>query len=219
MNVHLFGATSSPGCANYALQYLVKEYQHIYPMGWQFILRNFDVDDGLTSIDNVTNAIQLAQEAHEICAKGGLRLHKFMSDNKAVMQSIPSSECASKVKDLNLAFLDSLSEKTLGIQWNIETDCFRFSINLKNQPDTRRGVLATVAPLYNPFGLVAPFLLTGKKVLQEMCRKGSGRDDPLPDQLRPWGEQWKADLVNLEGIKIRCSYVPHGFGRIIKTVT
>lgn len=142
MNVHLFGATSSPGCANYALQHLATEHQHVYPLGSQFILQNFYVDDGLTSIDNVTNAIQLAQEACELCAKGGLCLHKSMSNSKVVMEGIPPSERASKVKDLNLAFLDSPLESTLGIQWSIENDCFSFSINLKNQPDTRRGVLS-----------------------------------------------------------------------------
>lgn len=113
MNVHLFGATCLPRCTNYALQHLVKEYKHIYPMGLQFILGNSYIDDGLTSNENVTNAIQLAQEARELCAKGCLHLHKFMSNNKAVKVSIPSSERASKFKDLNLAFLDSPSEKTL----------------------------------------------------------------------------------------------------------
>lgn len=40
MNVHLFGAASSSGCANYGLQHLAKELKHIYPLGSQFIMRN-----------------------------------------------------------------------------------------------------------------------------------------------------------------------------------
>lgn len=71
MNVHLFGAASSPGCANYGLQHLAKELKHIYPLGSQFIMRNFYVDDGITSVDKAESAIQLAQEARELCAKGG----------------------------------------------------------------------------------------------------------------------------------------------------
>lgn len=95
-----------------------------------------NVDDGITSVDKAESAIQLAQEARELCAKGGLHLHKFISNNKAVMESVPSSERATNVKDLNLTFNDSPPERTLGIQWNIETD----SLNIKDQPATHRGV-------------------------------------------------------------------------------
>ena len=94
MKVHLFGAVSSPGCANYGLKNLANENRLSHPVGSQFVARNFYVDDGVTSTDTVEKAIQLAQEAREICAKGGLRLHKFVSNNHAVLQSIPSSERA-----------------------------------------------------------------------------------------------------------------------------
>lgn len=86
MTVHLFAAASSPGCANYRLQHLANEYQHIYPFGSQFIMRDFYVDDGITSVENATASIHLAKEAREHCAKGGLRFqktcgHKFISNN------------------------------------------------------------------------------------------------------------------------------------------
>lgn len=103
MKVHLFGAVSSPGYANYGLKYLAKENSHSHPIGSQFMARDFYVDDGVTSTNTVEKAIQVAHEAREICAKGGLRLHKFVSNNHAVLQSLPSSECAvdTKTKDLS----------------------------------------------------------------------------------------------------------------------
>ena len=66
MKVHLFGAVSSPGCANYGLKYLAKEHSHSHPVGAQFVAKDFYVDDGITSADTVEKAIQLAQEAREI---------------------------------------------------------------------------------------------------------------------------------------------------------
>lgn len=71
--------------------------------------------------------------------------------------------------------------------------------------------------MYDLLGLVAPFLLIGKKFLQDMCISGTGWDDPLPDQLRPRWEQWKDDLVNLEKVSIKRCYSPPGFVKIIKT--
>lgn len=85
-------------------------------------------------------------------------------------------------------------ERALGIQWDIEYDCFGFSTNLKVEPATHRGILSTVASLYDPLGFVAPFLLKGKRVLQEMCRHGTGWDDPLLDVLQPWWENWRMTM-------------------------
>ncbi|XP_042073472.1 uncharacterized protein LOC121813652 [Haplochromis burtoni] len=46
MAVHLFGAVSSPGCANYGFKRLAKENSSKYPVAAQFITRDFYVDDG-----------------------------------------------------------------------------------------------------------------------------------------------------------------------------
>lgn len=116
MKVHLFGAASSPGCANYGLKYLATENRDLYPLGSQFILRDFYVDDGVTSVKSTEKAIQLAQEAREVCALGWLRLHKFVSNDRSVLESILPSERASEIKDLNLAFDDLPIERALGIQ-------------------------------------------------------------------------------------------------------
>ncbi|KAI4893045.1 hypothetical protein NFI96_006436 [Prochilodus magdalenae] len=178
MKVHLFGATSSPGCANYGMKHLASEHSDVYPLGASFVMKDFYVDDGLTSVDSTENAIKLAREAREICALGGLRLHKFVSNSKAVLESIPSSERAKDVKDFDLAFSDS--------------------------------------PLERALGFVAPVVLNGKRILQEMCRNGTGWDDPLTEELQPWWEHWKGDLINLQKIDISRSYVPASFGKIVR---
>ncbi|KAI2646573.1 6-phospho-beta-galactosidase [Labeo rohita] len=49
-----------------------------------------------------------------------------------------------------------------------------------------------------------------------MCRNGTSWDDPLPKELQPRWEHWKADLVNLERINIPHCYVPVNFGKVIK---
>lgn len=149
MKVHLFGAASSPGCANYGLKYLAKEHCHSHPAGSQFMEKDFYVDDGVTSTNTVKEAIQLAQEAREICSKGNLRLPKFISNSHTVLQSIPPSECAVNTNTEDLTFKDMPQERALSIQWNIEKDCFRFDNTLKVQRATRRGILSTVASIYD----------------------------------------------------------------------
>lgn len=65
-------------------------------------------------------------------------------------------------------------ERALGIYWNIKRDCFTFNITMKDQPPSRRGILSTVASIYDPLGFVAPYILSGKRILQEMCHHGTG---------------------------------------------
>ncbi|XP_026214228.1 uncharacterized protein LOC113160973 [Anabas testudineus] len=132
------------------------------------------------------------------------------------LEKIPLSEQVTEAKTLDLTFCDTRIERALGVLWHIESDTLRYHICLKNQPATRRTILSTVACLYDPLGFVAPFLLTGKRVLQEMCKNGTGWDDPLTSQLQPVWENWKSDIANLERIKIPRCYVPADFGHVVK---
>lgn len=51
MTVHLFGATSSPGCANYALKVSANDNEEeLGSAPANFIPREFYVDDGLKSV-------------------------------------------------------------------------------------------------------------------------------------------------------------------------
>lgn len=214
MKVHLFGASSSPGCVNYGLRHLAEGSRDQYPLGFDFVMNNFYVDDGVTSVQTTADAIQLAREARELCAIGGLRLHKFVSSDKAVLESIPPSERANDIREPDLSFDDSLVERTLGIQWNVERDCFQFGVCLKEQPVTRRGILSTIASLYDPLGFLAPFILRGKKILQEVCRQGIGWDDTLSFELQPRWECWKRDLSNLKKVILPRTYAPPEFGKV-----
>ena len=106
MKVHLFGAASFPGCANYGLKHLAKENESSHPLGASFIKRNFYVNDGVTSEPTEERAVQVIAEARAFCASGGLRLHKFVSNSRAVMQTIPITERATNIQSLNLSFKD-----------------------------------------------------------------------------------------------------------------
>ena len=99
MKVHIFGAVSSPGCANFGMKYLAKIQEKQFPLASSFVQRDFYVDDGLTSVETEHEAISLANSAQKLCANGGLRLHKFVSNNINVIDSIPDDDMFSfKIK-------------------------------------------------------------------------------------------------------------------------
>lgn len=213
MKVHLFGAASSPGCANFGLQHLASMGKGKFSQDTiKFIQRNFYVDDGLASVSSETEAIRLIEEARELCGTGKLHLHKFISNSREVLRTIPEEECAQSVRDLDLG--EPLMERVLGVQWCVSSDDFQFRITVKERAMTRRGVLATVASIYDPLGFVAPFILRGKQILQQLCQERAGWDEPLPENLRYQWEQWLQDLPNLSKARMARCYLPPTFENV-----
>lgn len=215
MAVHLFGAVSSPACATFALRQIATDHEELFGSeAANFIRDDFYVDDGLKSVPDTQIAIALARQSRELCAQGELRLHKFSSNRKEVLQSIPQEDRAVNLSKLDL-FSDELpSERVLGVHWDIAQDALSFQINLQEQPLTRRGILSTVSQVYDPIGMAAPVIFAGKHILQELCRENLQWDAPLPDEIFPRWEQWKSELHQLQALSVPRCYKPAEFGTI-----
>ena len=216
MTVHLFGATSSPGCANYALKASANDNEaELGSAPANFIRKEFYVDDGLKSVASVEEAVTLIKGAKEMCRRGGFNLHKFVSNSKDVIEPIPVTDRAEGIKNIDLDHEALPMERALGVQWCVENDSFQFRITLKDRPLTRRGILSTVSSIYDPLGLAAPLLLEGKKILQELCRGKTDWDDPVPESIRMMWQKWRKELHVLEQLSIPRCYKPANFGDII----
>jgi len=71
MTVHLFGAISSPACANLALKTTDDNETELGSELGQFLRRNVYVDDGLKSVSKPEDSITLIQRSQEMCRRGG----------------------------------------------------------------------------------------------------------------------------------------------------
>ncbi|KAK3744012.1 hypothetical protein QZH41_004822 [Actinostola sp. cb2023] len=172
MSVHLFGGASSPSCANYALKKTAEDNKDYFDHETvQTVKGNFYVDDCLRSIATEPEAVRLVSQLRELLSKGGFHLTKWISNSKEVIDSVPASERAASVKDLDF---DNavLTERALGVQWNVHVDTFSYKIASKEKPATRRGILSIVSSVYDPLGFVSPCILLAKIILQDLCSKG-----------------------------------------------
>ena len=199
--------------ANFALKRIASDHEEEFGHdSANFARDNFYVDDGLKSVPTVAEAIKLIKSTRKLFAKGGLHLHKFTSNSREVLETIPEDKRAKGLKNLDLHQNFLPMERALGFQWCVETNSFQFRITLQDKPLTRRGILSTVSSVYDPLGFLAPFIRTGKQISQQLCRVKADWDEPIPDQARVKWEKWRRELLDLEELKIPRCFVPNGFG-------
>ena len=198
MTVHLFGAVSSPSCVNFAMRRNAEDHQHEFsPEVISTVLKNFYVDDCLKSLPSSHEAIKHVCDLHNLMNKGGFNLTKWVSNDRLVLESIPVEDRAKGTKELDLTCDVLPVERALGVSWFVEADQFGFKVFIKDRPCTRRGILSAVSSLYDPLGMAAPFILPAKLLLQDLCRRGLGWDDEVPDLHL---NRWRAWVDNLPKI-------------------
>ena len=205
MQVHIFGAASSPCIANSTLRRTADDNAESFgPEVVSAVKGNFYVDDCLASTKDEASASRLASDLVDILHQGGFRLTKFMSSSKRVLSEIP---CQRRAKpELNLD-LDKLPiERALGVRWFVETDEIGFDIKHLLRPETKRGILSTVCSLYDPLGLAAPVTLQARSLIQDLWRAKVEWDQPLGDNVTARWKKWKMNLNSLSEVRIPRSY-------------
>ncbi|XP_068697397.1 uncharacterized protein [Montipora foliosa] len=215
MLVHLFGSVSSPSCANFALKKTAEDNKENYDKSViNAVHKSFYLDDCLHSVATETEAIELAADLQEILAKGGFCLTKWLSKSKRLLSSLPESERTQSVKSLDFDEIES-SERALGVRWNFSEDTFSFDIIPKNKPTNRRGLLSIISSVYHPLGFVSPCILPAKAILQELCRRGLGWNDEIPETERVKWTTWLNELPKMKQFSIPRSFkLPDEFGEI-----
>ena len=88
---------------------------------------------------------------------------------------------------------------------------------MQDRPLTRRGILSTVGTVYDPLGFLAPLLLVGKRLLQELCKGKVDWDDPIPENVRECWLRWREELHLLENLAVPRCFKPEDFGTVTST--
>ena len=117
---HTFGAKNSQTCANYALQQCAKDYAQEPPQSTKLIMRNFYMNDFVTSVPSAEQAIEIYKLLRAMLAKGSFQLIKWISNCEQTMTSIDQADkspCSSKTFKA-----EPTSPSILGMQWNVDAD-------------------------------------------------------------------------------------------------
>ncbi|XP_063912654.1 uncharacterized protein LOC135129432 [Zophobas morio] len=195
LNTVTYGFASSSYLATRCLQELAKIEKQNFPEAANIILRDFYVDDLIYGANDINHASQILNDIKGILSKGGFELHKINSNH------LPCIDSTSTPGIINLD--KQAAAKTLGLFWNNCNDTIQYSICLKNpkcHKITKRGVLSTIAQIFDPLGLVAPVTVTAKIIMQKLWSLKLNWDESLPAELHTlWCEFLNAfpELTNI----------------------
>jgi hypothetical protein len=177
MKVHVFGNTTSPAVATYALRKTIEGSEDDVK---EFVNRNFYVDDGLLSTESVEEAADLIKRTQ--------------------------SDLCKEIQNINFSEEYLPLHHSLGLSWDLKSDCFTFCIPDEPKALTKRGLLATVNSVFDPIGFAAPVMIKGKMMLRDMDKEHVGWDDELSERDQEDWITWVSSLAVLKTLQIPRTY-------------
>lgn len=110
------------------------------------------------------------------------------------------------------------TEKILGMWWCSDTDTFTYYMKFHNiapeiikgtRKPTKREVLKILMTIFDPLGLIAPFVIFGKILLQRIWRTAIGWDERINDDLFTKWIAWVNALPSIDNIRVPRCYLQH----------
>ena len=141
-------------------------------------------------------ARELKDKASTIFQDACFTLHKWHSnapDVEAVQSTTEDKEERTYAKQ-QLGGPQGTSSSLLGLPWNKEQDTVRVQVPHEKAPLTNRGVLAKLAKIYDPPGLISPETLRGKLIYRTVCDTKSAWDSSLSRDLERVWTKWESSL-------------------------
>ena len=131
--------------------------------------------------------------AIEIMDDAKLELHKWNSNVAELEDNSTAANDEQSFAKQQLQVLPSES-KLLGLKWNKSTDTISVEFPEQTPITTKRGVLATLAKIYDPLGLVSPITLHRKLIYRDVCDLKASWDADLPQKSQ---QRWNKYVESL----------------------
>ncbi|GBM03663.1 hypothetical protein AVEN_134897-1 [Araneus ventricosus] len=197
-----FGLTTSPFALACVLKFHIKKFKDDYPKCYE-MLNSLYVDDLYYGAETAQDAYQLTSSAIEILRSAGFNLRKLRTN------------CS----ELNKLWCENGYEENtdhgqgsgfLGLNWDPIEDKIKLNLrDVRNSLEsgiangtTKRHVLRIISQIFDPCGLISPFVITVKILMQELWEKGLKWDEQLPSGLEEKWRTWCSELAHVDNLQI-----------------
>ena len=214
--VTLFGNLSSPNASQKVLELCCILFGKDFPEAVESIIHSCFMDDVCDSRETRERAVRLVKDLIALFARAGMVITKFNSNAREALEACDKSLLAKQVTFHDKTLVYELS-KVLGMTYSPdESDCFRFSgrfksltewvtqkkINVKNGWTKRQILQATAAIIFDPTGLISPYTVQAKTIMQDIWRTKVGWDDVVEREITVRFVSWIEGVFDLTDLQI-----------------
>ena len=170
----------------------------LQPELFRLLTQSIYVDNVICGAENDEDAFQFFQQSKQVMREGGFNLRKFLTNSIPLQGRINVVEGTTSMdfeeETYTTATLGSSQQtlagevKVLGVRWDRYKDQLVFDVHhivqaVECLEPTKRRIMSTVSAIYDPIGILSPFVVRLKMFFQELCNSKLGWDDLLPDEL------------------------------------
>jgi hypothetical protein len=196
-----FGCKTSPFILSATIKHHIEKFRVNKPKSVEMLNSALYVDDLYFGANSVSEALELSSDAVAILKSGGFNLRKLRSNNSE-LEKLWGEKGLSDDK-----VVDSYQVKVLGLNWDLKRDVLSLEMKglsgcWRTLNNSKRSVLQTAATIFDPVGLISPFIVRIKLLLQEIWERAIDWDDDLPVELSEKWFNWCNEVGRLSNITI-----------------
>ena len=178
-----------PSVAGYVLRHTAEDNRpQVSAEAVQVVYKNVYVDDVLVSVADSEGAVALVTELDSLLGSAGFELAKLSSNPPEVLEVLLAECMAPSLSEIKLYQDEIPGHKALGLVGLPQPDVLGVQVTDLAHSCTRRGLLSLMMSIFDPLGILSPFLLKLKSLLQRVTKSGLGWAAEIPETERLiWG--------------------------------
>ncbi|GFQ70850.1 DUF1758 domain-containing protein [Trichonephila clavata] len=194
----LFGLRPSPYLLAATLKHHFKKYKEQYPHTFDLLNSSIYVDDFICGRNDVPDALRTTLECLHIFSDASMLLRKWRTNSKQLdllwqQEGVETEFSETSATDLKPPI------KVLGLAWDSEKDLIYFDPNdllkfMSRKTESKRFILSVVGRIFDPIGILGPFVIKLKCLLQDLWTLGVDWDSELPQSYDTSGSSGVAKL-------------------------
>ncbi|XP_075248453.1 uncharacterized protein LOC142341410 [Convolutriloba macropyga] len=164
-------------------------------------MQQFYMDDFMQTYSSEGEARRSAEEIKTVLHTGGFNLTKFLINKPAALENLMEEDKA-----------EMKAQRILGQPWNPKTDKLMFAkpkFLYTGQQMTQRKVLSIAASLFDPDGLISPFAIRIRCILQRIIKEGRNWYQPVSECYLQELQEWMDELDSMTPIQIPRCLIPN----------
>ena len=210
-----FGGNAFPNVSQKVLEEVTRLFGKNHKEAVISMIMSIYMDDMCDSRPTQEAIYVLATSLQALLQHADMQLGKYYTNAAEIVHRLDKDRVAKEIsfKDREAVFESS---KVLGMHWQADTDQFTFRSKYKSVEDwldklgipananwTKRTVLKAVASTFDPLGLISPFVILGRILIQDLWAVPElDWDTSIPDNLQTRWLEWLNQLFELTKIQI-----------------